>query len=290
MMKIKTKGERAFGVFNIIFLALLAFITLYPFVYIISVSLSSAMYVNMGEVWFLPKGFTLASYQKALARSGLVVAYLNSFYYMIVGTAISMVLTVFGAYPLSKKRLYGKKIMNLLVVFTMWFGAGMVPMYLNYKSLGLLDTRLAILLSVSAYNFILMRTYFMSIPDALEEASKIDGASDFQVLVKVYLPLSLPSIATVSLFYAIGQWNSYFWPMILLRDESKIPLQVLLKKFVVDMTSRLDELEYGVDATNMSEDGIIYSTMVLAIVPMLIIYPFAQKYFVKGVMVGSVKG
>lgn len=289
-MKIRTKGEKVFDVFNTIFLALVAFITIYPFIYIVSVSFSGAMYVNMGDVWFLPKGFTLASYQKTLARSGLVMAYLNSFYYMFVGTAVGMVLTILGAYPLSKKRLYGKKVMNLLVVFTMWFNAGIVPTYLNTKSLGLLDTRLAIVLVCSAYNFILMRTYFMSIPDALEEASKIDGASDFQVLIKVYLPLSLPSIATVSLFYAISQWNSYFWPMILLRDESKIPLQVLLKKFVVDMTSRLDQLEYGVDATSVSEDGIIYSTMVLAIVPMLIIYPFAQKYFVKGVMVGSVKG
>ena len=288
----RTKGEKIFGFFNIFIMAAVAFVSLYPFIYILAVSLSSPMYINMGDVWFYPKGFTAESYIRAFGRDGLLMSYANSFIYMIFGTVRALAVTILGAYPLSKKRLMGKKVLNLLIVFTMWFGAGMVPMYLNMKSLHLLNSRLGIILmgACSAYNFILMRTYFMSIPDALEEASKIDGASDFQILWRVYLPLSLPSIATIGLFYAVSSWNSYFWPMILLTDENKIPLQVLLKKFVVDMTSRLDQVEFGIDAGQVSEEGIIYSTMVLAIVPMFIIYPFVQRYFVKGVMVGSVKG
>ena len=200
-----------------------------------------------------------------------------------------MGLTVLGAYALSKKRLKGGRVLNLIVVFTMWFNAGMVPMYLNFKGMGLLDNRWAIILgfAVNTYNFIILRTYFANVPDALEEAAKIDGASDFSILLKVYLPLALPSLATIGLFYAVEKWNSYFWPMILLQSDSKIPLQVLLKKMVVDMTSRLDSLEFGMDMQGTSEDGYIYSTMVFAMIPMLILYPFVQRFFVKGVMIGS---
>lgn len=288
----RTKGERIFGVFNGIFLFIIAAVTLYPFIYILAVSLSSAKYVNMGDIWFLPRGFNLSAYQQIIRKEGIWIAFLNSFYYMIFGTAVSLALTILGAYPLSRARLKGRRIINVLIVFTMWFSAGMVPAYLNFKQMGLLNSRLGIIFgfAVSTYNFILLRTYFMSVPEALEEAAKIDGASDFRIMAQIFVPLSLPSLATIGLFYAVERWNSYFWPMILLTNEDKIPLQVVLKKMVVDMTSRLDNMEFGRDMAYYSEDSFIYSTMVLAMIPMLIIYPFIQRYFVKGIMLGSVKG
>lgn len=291
-MEMRTRGEKIFSVVNAVILTVVAFICLYPFIYVLAVSLSDAQNVNMGNVWLIPKGFNLDAYDQIIHRENIWTSLGNSFFYMIVGTAFSMGLTVLGAYALSKKRLKGGRVLNLIVVFTMWFNAGMVPMYLNFKGMGLLDNRWAIILgfAVNTYNFIILRTYFANVPDALEEAAKIDGASDFSILLKVYLPLALPSLATIGLFYAVEKWNSYFWPMILLQSDSKIPLQVLLKKMVVDMTSRLDSLEFGMDMQGTSEDGYIYSTMVFAMIPMLILYPFVQRFFVKGVMIGSVKG
>mgnify|MGYP005767914199 FL=1 len=291
-MEMRTRGEKIFSVVNAVILTVVAFICLYPFIYVLAVSLSDAQNVNMGNVWLIPKGFNLDAYNQIIHRENVWTSLGNSFFYMIVGTAFSMGLTVLGAYALSKKRLKGGRVLNLIVVFTMWFNAGMVHMYLNFKGMGLLDNRWAIILgfAVNTYNFIILRTYFANVPDALEEAAKIDGASDFSILLKVYLPLALPSLATIGLFYAVEKWNSYFWPMILLQSDSKIPLQVLLKKMVVDMTSRLDSLEFGMDMQGTSEDGYIYSTMVFAMIPMLILYPFVQRFFVKGVMIGSVKG
>lgn len=291
-MEMRTRGEKIFSVVNAVILTVVAFICLYPFIYVLAVSLSDAQNVNMGNVWLIPKGFNLDAYNQIIHRENIWTSLGNSFFYMIVGTAFSMGLTVLGAYALSKRRLKGGRVLNLIVVFTMWFNAGMVPMYLNFKGMGLLDNRWAIILgfAVNTYNFIILRTYFANVPDALEEAAKIDGASDFSILLKVYLPLALPSLATIGLFYAVEKWNSYFWPMILLQSDSKIPLQVLLKKMVVDMTSRLDSLEFGMDMQGTSEDGYIYSTMVFAMIPMLILYPFVQRFFVKGVMIGSVKG
>ncbi|MBP3360401.1 MAG: carbohydrate ABC transporter permease [Clostridia bacterium] len=288
----RTKGERIFGAFNGIFLFFIAAVTLYPFIYIIAVSLSSSKYVNMGDIWLLPRGFNLSAYHQIIRKEGIWTAFFNSFYYMIFGTAVSLALTILGAYPLSRVRLKGRRIINVLVVFTMWFSAGMVPAYLNFKNMGLLNSRLGIIFgfAVSTYNFILLRTYFMSVPDALEEAARIDGASDFRIMAQIFVPLSIPSLATIGLFYAVERWNSYFWPMILLTNEDKIPLQVVLKKMVVDMTSRLDNMEFGRDMVSFSEDSFIYSTMVLAMIPMLILYPFIQRYFVKGIMLGSVKG
>lgn len=279
-MEMRTRGEKIFSVVNAVILTVVAFICLYPFIYVLAVSLSDAQNVNMGNVWLIPKGFNLDAYNQIIHRENIWTSLGNSFFYMIVGTAFSMGLTVLGAYALSKRRLKGGRVLNLIVVFTMWFNAGMVPMYLNFKGMGLLDNRWAIILgfAVNTYNFIILRTYFANVPDALEEAAKIDGASDFSILLKVYLPLALPSLATIGLFYAVEKWNSYFWPMILLQSDSKIPLQVLLKKMVVDMTSRLDSLEFGMDMQGTSEDGYIYSTMVFAMIPMLILYPFVQRF------------
>lgn len=287
----RTKGERVFTVFNTMLLSLLAFACIYPLIYVLAASLSSPEYIASGDVWLLPKGFTLDAFKKVIERRGIWTAYANSFFYMIVGTAVQMVVTILGAYPLSKQRLVGRKTLNLLVAFTMWFSAGVIPMYLNFKDLGLLNTRMAIILgfACNAYNFILLRTYFSNIPHVLEEAAKIDGANDFYIMWRIFIPLAAPSLATIGLFYAVNRWNGYIWPMILINDDSKIPLQVLLKKLVVDMSGRMDSVSLS-DKSNYSEESVMYATMVLAIVPMLCIYPFVQRYFVKGATVGAVKG
>lgn len=285
-------GEKVFAVFNTIVLTLLAVATVYPFIYVLAASLSGAEYINAGEVWLLPKGFTLDAFKKVIERKGIWTAYANSFFYMFAGTAVNLAVTICGAYPLSRTRLVGRRVINLLITFTMWFSAGMIPKYLAFRDYGLLNTRAAIIFgfACSVYCFILLRTYFSSIPQELEEAANIDGASDFYVMTRIFLPLAVPSLATIGLFYAVDRWNGYLWSMILLSDDSKIPLQVVLKKLVVDMSGRMESLEFGVDSSNYSEESVMYATMVFSIVPMLALYPFIQRYFVKGIMLGAVKG
>lgn len=288
----RSVGEKVFTVFNTIVLTLLAVATVYPFIYVLAASLSGAEYINAGEVWLLPKGFMLDAFGKVIERKGIWTAYANSFFYMFVGTAVNLAVTICGAYPLSRTRLVGRRVINLLITFTMWFSAGMIPKYLAFRDYGLLNTRAAIIFgfACSVYCFILLRTYFSSIPQELEEAANIDGASDFYVMTRIFLPLAVPSLATIGLFYAVDRWNGYLWSMILLSDDSKIPLQVVLKKLVVDMSGRMESLEFGVDSSNYSEESVMYATMVFSIVPMLALYPFIQRYFVKGIMLGAVKG
>ncbi len=289
-----TKGRVAFNIINYTLLALIAVICVYPIWYVFAASMSGADYVNMGQVWLLPKGFTIDAYTKIIHRDGVWLSYLNSFYYMIFGTAVNLFFTVCGAYPLSKKRLAGRRLINMLIVFTMWFSAGTIPLYLTFRDYGLLNTRTAILFGFACgtYNFILLRTYFAGIPEALEEAAKIDGAGDIYILIKIMLPLAAPSLATIGLFYAVSRWNGYLWSMILLTDDRKIPLQVVLKKLVVDMSGHGENMAFGAQDTSntLSEETVMYATMVFSIVPMMILYPFIQKYFVKGIMLGSVKG
>lgn len=291
-MKI-SKSRIAFNILNYTILALVGIICVYPIIYVFAASLSSAKFVNMGQVWLWPKGVTLAAYEKIIAKDGIWMAYFNSFYYMIFGTIVNLIVTICGAYPLSKRELDGGRVINMLIAFTMWFSAGTIPLYLTFRDYGLLNTRAAIIFGFAcgAYNFILLRTYFAGIPQAIEEAAKIDGASDIYILTRIVLPLSLPSLATIGLFYAVSRWNGYLWTMILLTEDSKIPLQVVLKKLVVDMTGHAENMNYDHDTMqNLSEETVMYATMVFAIVPMMLLYPFIQKYFVKGIMLGSVKG
>lgn len=289
----KTLGEKIFGVFNTVFLFVVAFVCVYPLIYVVSASLSSPEQIANGNVLFFPKGFTVDAYKKVIERRGIWMAYGNSFYYMIVGGAVQMFVTILGAYALSKTRLIGRKFLNLMASFSMWFSAGVIPMYLTFKDYGLLNTRSALIFgfACNAYNFILLRTYFAGIPSELEEAAKVDGANDFCTMWKIFIPLALPSIATIALFYAVTRWNGYIWPMLLMKEDSKIPLQVVLKKLVVDMSGRMDSVSMDSGASsNFSEESVMYATMVMAIVPMMLLYPFIQRFFVKGATVGAVKG
>lgn len=285
-----TKGEKAFNAVNACLLAVIAIVTIYPLIYVLSASLSSSTAFMQGKVLLWPVDFTFAAYEKVLSQSNIWIAYANTIYYTVFGTLVSMAITIAGAYPLSKKYLPGGRVISRLVVFTMWFNPGIIPFYLTLKGYGLLDTRTAIILAfaVNTFNVILMRNFFQSVPDALEEAARIDGANDLKILFRIFLPLSLPAIATVALFYAVSRWNGYFWAMVIFQSDSKIPLQVLLKKLIVEATNRA---QYDtVDASiQYSSETIIYATIVVSIIPMLIVYPYIQKYFVKGVMVGAVK-
>lgn len=288
----ESRGEKIFYVCNNIFLIILTCLILYPIVYVISASFSAGSAIKAGRVVLLPVDFDLTAYKYVFTDSSIWIAYLNSFFYTIVGAAVSMVFTILGAYALSKEDLPGRKFFNIVITVTMWFTAGMIPQYLNYKDFGLLDSRLAILLhgTISAYNMILLKNFFNSVPKSLEEACEIDGATQFQILTKVYLPLSMASLATITLFYAVGRWNEYMWPMIILSSDSKIPLQVIVKKIIVDLKETVDASQDETVFGALSNEGVIYATIVVSSVPMLVLYPFIQKYFVKGVMIGAVKG
>ncbi len=277
------------------FLFLISALALYPFIYVLSASLSNSNAVAAGNVLLYPiGGVHFNSYKKVAEIPNLWVAYGNTFYYTFVGTATCMLFSITGAYALSKQRLMGRKFLTIFVTATMWFKAGgIVPEFLNFRDLGLYNTRAVPIIgfAVVAFNIILLKTYFESVPASLEESAQLDGASDLKILWSIYMPLSKPGIATVSLFYAVSKWNGYFWSMILLRDESKIPLQVLLRKLIVEMNATS---EFS-DALQMAQQGysvetVVYATIIISIIPIVIMYPFIQKYFAKGAMIGAVKG
>ncbi|WP_339317789.1 carbohydrate ABC transporter permease [Paenibacillus sp. FSL R10-2734] len=284
----KTRGEKLFYIFNCVFLGIIALLALYPFVYVLSASLSSPEAVVTGKVLLLPHDINFDSYAKVLSEKGIWIAYLNTFYYTIFGVIVNLILTVCGAYALSKKRVMGRTAISFFIALTMWFQPGMIPTYLNFRDLNMLDNRFTIVIgfAITTFYVFLMRTFFQSIPEELEEAAKVDGANDLTILWKVYLPLSKASLVTIGLFYAVHRWNGYFWTMILLSDESKVPLQVLLKKLIVEMNVN-DEMG---NMAVYSKETIIYATIIVSIIPIVAAYPFIQKYFVKGTMIGSVKG
>ncbi|NOU75898.1 ABC transporter permease subunit [Paenibacillus sp. LMG 31458] len=284
-------GDKCFNVINTLLLSVIGLAALYPFVYVLSASLSSGDAVVSGKVLLLPVNINLEAYVKVLMQKSIWVAYANTLYYTVVGTLVSLLLTICGAYPLSKKRLKGKGVINFLIALTMWFHAGMIPFYLNLRDMGMLNERFTIIIAfaVTTFYVFLLRTFFQSVPVELEEAAKIDGAGDYRILWTVYLPLSRASLMTVGLFYAVTRWNGYFWAMIVLKDKDKIPLQVLLKKLIVENNLSEQLVDFG-SATLVSQETVIYATIIVSIIPMMIVYPLIQKYFAKGALVGSVKG
>ena len=293
-MKRITTGERIFNIINYIVLALCVCITLFPLISILAKSLSSTRAIESGEVFLIPVETNVKAY-KALVKDGqLFRAMGNTVIVTLVGTLLNMIMTTLGAYVLSKKDLIGGKFFLRMIVFTMMFSGGVVPNFILVRSLGLVNTYGALWFPglIQVYNMIVMRTFFMGLPDSLSEAARIDGASEFAVFTKIILPLSLASLATVALFYAVYWWNEYFNGMIYINDSMKMPLQVKLKSMITQVDSSL--LQEGVNEAaeqeTISESSIQAAAMVISVVPMLCVYPFLQKYFVKGVMVGAVKG
>ncbi len=281
-------GRRAFVIINTIVLLLVSAIMLYPAIYVIAASFSEETAILRGDVFLIPVRAHVKAYQKVFVYPMLWQSYRNTLIYTFLGTAINLVLTVFGAWALSQKKMVGRRFLTLMCTFTMFFGGGMIPTFLVVKGLGLLNTIWAILLpgAVSTYNMILMRTFFRQIPESLVEASELDGCRDFGVLFRIVLPLSLASLMTIGMFYAVGHWNSYFPAVMYLTTNKELnPLQIILRQVVL-----LNEIVENASSTeNVMAEGIKYATIVVAMLPMLCIYPFVQRYFVKGVMVGSVK-
>ena len=281
-------GRRAFVIINTIVLLLVSAIMLYPAIYVIAASFSEETAILRGDVFLIPVRAHVKAYQKVFVYPMLWQSYRNTLIYTFLGTAINLVLTVFGAWALSQKKMVGRRFLTLMCTFTMFFGGGMIPTFLVVKGLGLLNTIWAILLpgAVSTYNMILMRTFFRQIPESLVEAAELDGCRDFGVLFRIVLPLSLASLMTSGMFYAVGHWNSYFPAVMYLTTNKELnPLQIILRQVVL-----LNEIVENASSTeNVMAEGIKYATIVVAMLPMLCIYPFVQRYFVKGVMVGSVK-
>lgn len=289
-----TYSEKVFSAVNYVFMGVIAFVAVYPFLYVLAASISAPEQVVTGNVILLPKDLTFTAYERVLSASGIWISYANTVFYTVLGTLFSVALTICGAYPLSKKRLAGVGIINFTIALTMWINmsgsAGMIPFYLNLRDMHLLDSRTGIIVAfaITTFYMFLLRTFFTSVPDELEEAAKVDGAGDWTILWRIYLPLSTPALYTVGLFYAVQRWNGYFWAMVLLQTESKMPLQVLLKKMIVELN--VNEMMEGTGQAQLySQETVIYATIIVSIIPMLVVYPYIQSYFVKGMMIGSIK-
>ena len=292
--KLCTADKITYLVFDLI-LTILFVIVAYPLILIISYSVSSSSAVVTGRVKLLPVEPTLLGYQTVFRTKSVWTGYLNSFYYAVLGTSINLVMTCLAAYPLSRKDLRGRNLIMGLFTFTMFFSGGLIPGFLLVSDLGMMNTVWAMVLpgAISVYNMILARTYFQSsIPVELLEASQIDGCNNTRFILKVVIPLSKPILAVLCLYYAVGHWNSYLNALLYLNDARRYPLQIVLRDILmltqVDFSESLDTeflLKQQEIATLMK-----YSLIIVASLPVLIAYPFVQKYFVKGVMIGSLKG
>ena len=289
-MNLYSRGDKFFVRINMLLVGLFAISTLYPFIYILAVSLSHGSAASAGTVVITPIGFTLSAYERVLSEPLFWSSYKNTFIYTFGGTFVSMLIIVPGAYALSRPQLFGRRFFNLMVAFTMWFNAGLIPFFLNIRDLGLMDSYFGIIIAFAcnAFNIILLRNFFEAIPSSFEEAARMDGANEFQVLWKVYLPLSKPALATIILFCMVARWNGFFWAMVLLKDEQKIPLQVYLQQVIATLQ---DDEEFGTSLLSniYSYETVTSAIMVCSIIPVLIFYPFIQKYFNKGILLGGVK-
>ena len=292
--KIQTSlGEKVFTVFNYIFFTVLCLIMVYPFWHVAMESLSSTSAALRGGVFLYPKGFTLGTYQSVFKNPNIFSGFRNSILVTVTGSLAGTLLTAMTAYPLSKSRLRGGKVMMMLVLFTMIFSAGMIPNFLLIKNLGIYDTRWALILPglISAYNCVLMKNFFYSIPESLEESAKIDGANDVQVFFRIVLPLSKATIATIILFNAVGYWNDYMSTVLYVQALDKWSLQAVLRQMLTNTQQAMEQA--GVDVLAQSNTNAVTikaASIVVTTLPILVVYPFVQKYFVKGVMIGGVKG
>jgi len=289
----QTFGEKLFGIINSIILIALMILFLYPILHIIFASLSDpARIMQHRGLLFAPLGFRLEAYKLVFDNPMISVSYRNTLFYVVIGTVINILLTSLGAYALSRKQVYIRNVVMLLITFTMFFSGGLIPSYLLIKSLHMQDTFWVMIIpnAISAYNLIIMRTYFLGLPDSLEESAKIDGAGDFTVLFKIFVPIAMPIIAVMILFYGVGHWNAWFSASIYLRKRELFPLQLVLREILIQNST--DNMLTSVELSDkgMIGETVKYATIVVATLPILFVYPFLQKYFTKGVMIGSVKG
>lgn len=271
-------------------------LALYPLIFVLSASISDPTAVNSGQVILWPVGMQLDGYKLLFRSPWIMIGYRNSLYYTVFGTTLNVSITFMAGFALSRKDLYGRGVITIFMVFTMWFSGGLIPTFLIVKNLNLVDTPYVLIVmgAISMYNTIICRTYIQNaIPGELQEAARVDGCSDFGILFRVVLPLSAPILAILALYYALGHWNSYFNGLIYLNKRQYQPLQIFLREILVqnqniDLNDMTD-FETAFERTRIAQ-VMKYSLIVVASIPMLIIYPFVQKYFVKGVMIGAIKG
>ncbi|TMV45845.1 carbohydrate ABC transporter permease [Paenibacillus mesophilus] len=287
----RTWGDRISYGFICAILAVALLITLYPFVYVLSMSISDPIHVMNNSVWLFPKGFSLDTYKKVFENGEIWIAYGNTLFYTVVGTAINVVMTFLAAYPLSRRTFSGRKAIMVGIVVTMFFSGGLIPSFILINELGLYDTRWALLLpgAVSAFNIIIARTFFQNIPESLFESARMDGANDIGILFRIVLPLSKAVLAVLTLFYAVGHWNNYFNAMLYVSNVKLQPVSLYLMKILIqnqdptmqDMREALERMLFSMQLK--------YTMIVITTLPIVCIYPFLQKYFVQGVMIGSLK-
>ena len=293
-MKIRqSREDRAFTAVIAVVVGLIMLLTIYPLYIVVISSFSAPMEVISGHVWLLPQGFSAEGYRRVFQNSDIFMSYKNTIIYTVLGTAVSLFFTLSAAYPLSRKKLYGRTGLMLLFTFTMFFKGGMIPTYLTVKGLGLYNNIWVMVLmgSLSIYNMIVARTFLQNtIPNEIYEATEMDGANDIQVFFQIVLPLSMPILAVLSLFYAVGIWNNYFTGLIYLKSRSLYPLQLVLREILVnDASDMTDTLEANMNKL-LVQESVKYCVIVVSSVPMLVLSPFLQRFFAKGVMIGAIKG
>lgn len=285
----------AFDRMNYVWMGLLIILMIFPLYYCGIVSISDGMAVIRGDVIWRPVGFDLTAYKAVFSNSQILRSYLNTICYTALGTTINLIMTALCAYPLSRPHLKGRKLFNFAFLLTMFINGGMIPMYLQVKALHMLDTIWAIVLpaAISTYNMIIMRTFFGSIPEDLHEAAQIDGASQMQTFLTIIVPLSKTIIVTLLLFYAVSHWNSYLSALLYLQDSRKMPLQMVIRKMVIDSDVASMTTANSASASSetlITESKLKYAIVMISVLPMLVAYPLLQKHFVSGVMIGSLKG
>jgi putative aldouronate transport system permease protein len=295
MFSRQSTGDKAFDIINVILMCLVLIVILYPLWFVVIASVSDPLKVMSGEVLFWPQGVSLKAYNMVFRDPLIMSGYGNTLIYTCLGTTINLIMTVLAAYPLSRKDWVGRGFFMALVMFTMFFSGGTIPTYLIMNDLGLVNTIWAIVLpgAVSVYNTIVMRTFFInSIPPELQEAAQVDGCSNTRLLLQIVLPLSKPILAVMVLFYGVMHWNAFFGALIYLTDSSKYPLQLILRSILIQNTASQDMLGEVDTIGNraMLAETLKYALIIVSTVPMMILYPFLQRFFEKGVMVGAVKG
>jgi putative aldouronate transport system permease protein len=285
--------DQVFRICNVSVMLLLMVLTVYPFLHVAFSSISNpTLLVRHQGPLVAPLGFTLGAYDMVFRNPMIRQGYINTLFYVCLGTSLNVALTAVSAYVLSRKGFYIRNVLMFFAVFTMFFSGGLIPYYLQVRSMGLTNTRLSLIFptAINTFNLIIMRTGFLSVPDSLEESAKIDGAGDFTVLFRIILPLSLPVVSVMVLFYGVWHWNSWFQAMIFLRDRELYPLQLILREILI--SSSTDSMLTSVAGGDKEPVGetVKYATIMVATVPILFVYPFLQKYFVKGMMIGAIKG
>ena len=292
----QSRGEKVFGAANIMFMLFMLVIFLYPLLNMFSISVSNQYAILRAEVSFFPRGFDTVSYKLIFANQDIWRSIGNSLFVALAGCALSLLLTCVAAYPLAFGDFYGKKLFNILILFTMWFNGGIIPTFLTIRQLGLHDTLWSLIVNsmLVAYNVVIVRSYFQSIPQSVVESARIDGANDYLILFKLIIPLSKPVLATVALWVIVGHWNDYLNSLLFLSSRHNYTLQLVLKELVLNAEASIHNISMSSDSSTSGAAALGQQmrngVLVVSMIPMIILYPFVQRYFISGVMLGSMKG